>query len=192
MELRRLSLLTVLSLPLLACGPAVQGEYSGEGTGFLEKINFKDDNVVELTFMGMTREGTYEIDDDKVKINNGGDISILRIDDKGCLVGGGILGTYCKKDGGDSDDAEDDASNDSPEGTRWALRMGGDEMAIEFVSDDQVKMITNGEAEQWEYEADGDEITIHGPEGRDMVFTRHGDTLSGGAEGVTLTFQRES
>ena len=191
MLFRRLSLLTIVSLPLLACGPAVEGEYSGEGTGFLEKINFKDDNVVELTFMGMTREGTYEIDDDKVKINNGGDISILRIDDEGCLVGGGILGKYCKKDG-DSDSGDVASADESLEGTRWSMHMGGEEMAMEFVSDDQVKMITNGDAEQWEYEYDGGEVTVHGPEGRDMVFTRRGDTLSGGAEGVTLTFQLES
>ncbi len=188
--LRRISMLAFVSLPLLACGPAVEGEYSGEGTGFLEKINFKDDDVVELTFMGMTKEGTYEIEDDKVKINNGGDVSILRIDDEGCLVGGGILGKYCKKDGSDSDDADSEES-ESPEGTRWALRMGGEEMAIEFVDDEKVRMITNGDAEEWTYDYDGDEITVHGPEGRDMMFKRQGDTLQGGAEGVTLTFNKE-
>ncbi len=86
------------SLFALACGPSIEGVYSGEDTGFLQKIEFRGDNKVELTFMGMTREGTYEIEDDRVKINNGGEISILKIADDGCLEGGGILGRYCKVD----------------------------------------------------------------------------------------------
>lgn len=96
---RHTSRVTIAAALLLcaACGgSSIEGTYSGQGTGFLEKIVFKSDGKVELTFMGMTKEGTYVVEDGRVKITNGGDTSILAIAENGCLEGGGILGKYCK------------------------------------------------------------------------------------------------
>jgi hypothetical protein len=81
---------------LVGCGNGIEGTYSGRGTGFLEKMVFKGDGKVDLTFMGMTREGTYEVDGDRVKVTNSGTTEILTVADDGCLEGGGILGRYCK------------------------------------------------------------------------------------------------
>ena len=77
-----------LLLPLAGCGSSVEGVYSGTENSWLERIDLRDEQRVELTFMGTTKEGTYEVEKDRVRINNGGDISILRIDDDGCLDGG--------------------------------------------------------------------------------------------------------
>jgi hypothetical protein len=80
---------------LVACGSgsSLDGVYSGENTGFLDKIEFVGGDKVELTFMGMTKEATYVVEDRKVKINQAGEVTVLRIDDAGCLDGGGIIGT---------------------------------------------------------------------------------------------------
>jgi hypothetical protein len=81
---------------LAGCGSPIQGTYSGRGTGFLDKMTFKSGGKVDLTFMGMTKEGTYEVDGKSVKITHGGETTILTLDDQGCLDGGGLIGKYCK------------------------------------------------------------------------------------------------
>lgn len=171
----------------LGCGEDVSGVYSGEGTGFLEKIEFRGDQRVELSFMGMTKEGSYEVEDGKVRINNGGDISILQIDGD-CLIGGGILGSYCKQ-GADPD--EDADASASLAGSRYAWGPPDQQMVLEFVSDDRVRMTMEGENQELDYELDGDEVTIQGVEGRELVFTRRGDELEGGMEGARISLQRQ-
>jgi hypothetical protein len=168
---------------LLACGPDLEGVYSGKGTGFLERIEFKDDERVELTFMGMTKEGTFEVEDDKVRINNAGDVSILRIDGD-CLDGGGILGRYCKVDGD-----EDEAESASLAGKTFTAGPLGEQMVLEFVDDDTLRMTLEGESQELSYEVDDDEITVEGEEGRKLVMTRRGDEIQGGPE-MPIVFRR--
>jgi len=177
----------VLVLPLLtlACGQSVSGTYSGKGTGFLEKIEFRDDEKVELTFMGMTKEGTYEIDDDRVKINNGGEITILKITDDDCLEGGGIIGKYCKEGSGDSSSAEDEIS-----GTFASGGPGGG-ITIQFLDDEKVRMSFDGESTETAYELDDDGITVKAPNGESVVLRKRGSDLEGDFGGATVVFRKQ-
>ncbi len=47
--------------------------------------------------MGAIQEGSFVVEDQRVKITNAGSTQIFRIDDKGCLDAGAILGRYCKQ-----------------------------------------------------------------------------------------------
>jgi hypothetical protein len=47
--------------------------------------------------MGASKEGSYENNGNKVKISVSGESQLFTINDKGCLDGGGQLGTYCKQ-----------------------------------------------------------------------------------------------
>lgn len=89
--------LVVFSLSLSGCGGGVSGTYTSDGNGMIEKMEFKSGGKVEITAMGQTKEGTYEVEDNKVKVTISGDTNILTINDKGCLDGGGFIGTLCKK-----------------------------------------------------------------------------------------------
>jgi hypothetical protein len=90
------ALFILLILTASGCGSRVKGTYTSEGNGFFEKMDFKSDGKVEITFMGMTKEGSYVVDGDKVKVTVGTDTQILTINGKGCIEGGGLIGTYCK------------------------------------------------------------------------------------------------
>ena len=83
------------ALTLAGCGSKVSGHYTTSGGG--AEMNFKSGGKVEITMMGMTQEADYAVEDDKVKITTGRQTQILPIDDKGCLKGGFLLGTLCKK-----------------------------------------------------------------------------------------------
>lgn len=189
------------TLFLGACGSSVEGVYSGNDSSWLETINFRDEGRVELTFMGMTKEGTYEIEEDRVRINNGGDISILQIMDNGCLDGGGILGQYCKS-GQSAESSSAKASSSSGDsrqqgsdglvGNRYAFGPLGDEMIFEFISSDQVRLTIEGESEQLHYEARGDKVSIEGLDGNVWDFNRRGDNLEGGPAGAVMVFQKRS
>ena len=61
------------------------------------KLEFKSGGKVELSFMGAIQEGSFVVEDQRVKITNAGSTQIFRIDDKGCLDAGAILGRYCKQ-----------------------------------------------------------------------------------------------
>jgi hypothetical protein len=74
------------------------GTYSSKGGGIVafEKLVLESGKKVEITAMGTTRAGVYEVEGKKVKITVSGDTVVFTIDDKGCLDGGGQLGKYCK------------------------------------------------------------------------------------------------
>ena len=93
--------LLVALLGCAGCNSGVQGKYLGGDEGFFESLDFKSDGKVEITFMGSAREGTYVVEDSKVKVTAGGDTQIFTIRDDGCLDGGGLVGSYCKNRGGD-------------------------------------------------------------------------------------------
>jgi hypothetical protein len=88
--------LTAVVVLLAGCGHKIRGTYSGAGRGFFDKLTFESGGKVEISFMSMTKEGSYEVDGKRVKVTAGGDTQIFTIDDHGCLDGGGLLGRYCK------------------------------------------------------------------------------------------------
>ena len=96
--MRHLSVLAFAAGALLlsACCDSPSGEYVGEPGSFLEKIVFKSGGKVEVVKGGGTREGTYEVDGKQVIVIIGNDRETMTIDDKGCIGGGRLRGTYCK------------------------------------------------------------------------------------------------
>lgn len=93
----RFAVVAMAALALNGCGSAVSGEYSPSGRAHFQSLNFKSNDTAEVMFQGMKSEIRYEVDGDSVKLTNAGETVILTMDDKGCLVGGGPLGTYCKQ-----------------------------------------------------------------------------------------------
>lgn len=96
-KLIMISLTLGLSLFITSCGSTLSGTYSGNGEAFFDKLNFTSGNKVDIYFMGVSKEGTYEISGKKLKITMAGENQLFTIDDKGCLDGGGQLGKYCKQ-----------------------------------------------------------------------------------------------
>jgi hypothetical protein len=83
-------------LALAACDDGVSGTYAGNENSFLEKLEFNSDKV-DVTGFGETKQGTYEIDGDKVMITIGGETQVFTRGDDDCLDGGLVLGKYCKE-----------------------------------------------------------------------------------------------
>ena len=81
---------------LAGCGPSVSGTYSGGDSGFFESLTFKGDGKVEVIFLGVTSEGSYEIEDERIRVSVNGQTVIMSVADDGCIEGGGMLGRYCK------------------------------------------------------------------------------------------------
>jgi len=92
-----ISLTLGLGLFITSCGGGLSGTYSGNGESFFEKLNFTSGSKVEVYFMGASKEGTYEVSGNKVKITVNGENQLFTIDDKGCIDGGGEIGKYCKQ-----------------------------------------------------------------------------------------------
>lgn len=91
-----LSIFAASTLLLSACSNAPSGEYVGEPGSFLDKIVFKSGDKVEVVKGGGTRVGTYQVDGKQVIVVIGNDQETMTIDDKGCIGGGRLRGTYCK------------------------------------------------------------------------------------------------
>lgn len=180
---------------LAGCGGSgIEGTYSGRGTGFLQQMVFKPDGKVELTFMGMTKEGTYVVEDQKVKVTNGSDTSILTIADDGCLDGGGILGRYCKVDGAPASDAALAATASGLSGT-WEARHPQGSIALAFLDDEKVRMTifeggTVDDSAEGTYKIHGDRVTVGLSGGPPMELTRKGNALEGWIQGVGMRFVR--
>lgn len=187
---------TLLSLFLAACGSSIEGVYSGKDTGFLDQIEIKGDHKVELMFMGMLKEGTYEIEGDRIKINNAGEINILRIDGDGCLDGGGILGRYCKGEGRSAPSSTSSVkpAHGSPGlvGSRFAAGPAGDEWILEFLDDSVVRMVIDGDSEKLEYVTRGGDIIVRGMDGQELVLVPRGNDLEGGPDGMVMLFKKRS
>ena len=89
-----IALATSLAL-LAACGNSLSGTYGKKG-----EVNFEfhSNGKVDLDVIGPIEEATYVVEDGKVKITNGNQgTMVLRIDDKGCLDGGVMMGKLCKQ-----------------------------------------------------------------------------------------------
>lgn len=87
--------LVCLSVAMLsACGKGLSGTYGKKGE---VTMAFHSNGKVELDILGPTQEATYVVEDGKVKVNGAQGTMVLRIDDKGCLEGGAMLGKLCKQ-----------------------------------------------------------------------------------------------
>lgn len=82
---------------LCSCTNGLQGAYVGQGNAFFDQLTFTSGSTVEIVFMGATKEAQYEVDGKKVRITAAGETQVFTLTDKGCLDGGGMLGTYCKE-----------------------------------------------------------------------------------------------
>jgi len=79
------------------CGHKLSGTYAGESLAFKE-LKFISGSKVELTsLMDTTTEATYTVEGDKVKISAAGQTQVFTLDKNGCLDGGGLIGTFCKR-----------------------------------------------------------------------------------------------
>ena len=88
------ALATLCIAILSACGNGLSGTYGKKG-----EVNFEfhSNGKVELDIMGPVQEATYIVEDGKVKISGAQGTMVLRIDDKGCLDGGAMMGKLCKQ-----------------------------------------------------------------------------------------------
>lgn len=85
---------TLLLALLTACGNSLSGTY-GEGA---TSMAFHSNGKVEIQFMGMVQEASYVVEDGKVKVRTPKEgTMVMKIDDKGCLDGGFLLGKLCKQ-----------------------------------------------------------------------------------------------
>ena len=94
---RRPAYLTLATLPvfLLGCSKSLSGTYGEKGGVSFE---FHSNGKVDLDVIGPKQEGTYVVEDGKVKITNGAQgTMVFDIDDKGCLDGGAMMGKLCKQ-----------------------------------------------------------------------------------------------
>lgn len=89
-----LALATLCIAMLSACGNGLSGTYGKKGNVNFE---FHSNGKVELDILGPIQEATYVVEDGKVKIGVAQGTMVLRIDDKGCLDGGAMMGKLCKQ-----------------------------------------------------------------------------------------------
>lgn len=185
---------------LYACGSgaSLEGVYSGENTGFLDQIEFRGNNKAELTFMGMTKEGTYEVEGDRVKINNAGEVTVLRIDEAGCLDGGGILGKYCKVGAAPAARSSEPAATKPAGkskglvGNRYTAGPAGDQVTFEFLDERTVSMSAEGNTEQLKYSTKGSKVVIEAIDGQKLTLEQRGDDLEGGPDGMIIVFKKSN
>ena len=205
---KSIALLVVIGA-VLACAPALgarlDGDYVGTGNSFFEKLSFKSGGKVRITFMGMTKVGTYEIDGKEVLITTGNETNVFTIDEQGCVVGGGLLGKYCK--GGAAQDDAAKAAQDGRTDNQGAKGAGGKpaslsgiykagnremSIALDFKPDQKVRVSVAGTKAKKEsvnatYKVTGDRVTVSVPDGSPpLVLTRKGNTLEGAPEGETV------
>jgi hypothetical protein len=94
-SLRLTSGLLAMVAALCACGPTLHGQYGNEQDG--ADFDFKSGSRVEITVLGSTRVGSYKLEDGKVYITAANDTQAFRFDKNGCIDGGFVFGTLCKR-----------------------------------------------------------------------------------------------
>lgn len=185
----RLGLAAATLAAALAHAAALDGDFTAVGNAFFEKISFRSGGKVRITAMGMTKVGTYELDGKEVLITVGAETNVFTVDDKGCVVGGGFLGKYCK--GGE---ASDKAAPESSAALSGRYKTGDAQMNItlDFQSADKVRITVAGKQAKKEsrnatYKVAGDRVTISVPDGSPpLVLTRKGNTLEGAPDGEAM------
>lgn len=194
-----------------AWGAKLEGDYSGTGNSFFEKLSFRPGGKVRVTFMGMTKVGTFEVDGKEVLITVGNETNVFTLNDQGCVVGGGFLGKYCKGGAkGESDQATKDSSAAKPGNAkgvdesakllgRYAAGNSDFTIALDFKTDQQVRVSVSGkkaksDSKNGMYKVAGDRVTVSVPDGSPpLVLTRKGNTLEGAppGESVKLKFVKQ-
>jgi hypothetical protein len=193
-----------------AWGAKLEGDYSGTGNSFFEKLSFRPDGKVRVTFMGMTKVGTFEVDGKEVLITVGNETNVFTFNEQGCVVGGGFLGKYCKGGAkGEGDQAAKDASVAKP-GTakgvgnaklsgKYAAGNSDFTIALDFKTDQQVRISVSGkkaksDSKNGTYKVAGDRVTVSVPDGSPpLLLIRKGNTLEGAppGESVKLKFVKQ-
>ena len=191
---------TLLAAFLASCDAKVDGTYSGKDTGFFEQLTFTSKGTVEITFMGMTKEGTYVVEDKRVKITTGGDTLIFTIDDKGCIEGGGLLGKYCKSDSVSSSSSSGrSVSSSGTDGPLAGIYKAGDangSLTLHFQSGQKVHLTmaeTGGNKESLDgtYAISGNQVTITVPGGMPLVLIHKDGVLEGSFDGHSIQFLKQ-
>ena len=96
MLMAAVALLAASAALLTGCGNnSISGVYGKKGEVNME---FHSNGKVELDIIGPIQEASYVVEDGKVKITNGNQGTlVMKIDDKGCLDGGLMMGKLCKQ-----------------------------------------------------------------------------------------------
>jgi hypothetical protein len=136
--------------------------------------------------MSMTKEATYEVDGDRVKVTHGGDTQVFTIDGKGCLDGGRLLGVYCR-DGGD---------NNARISGDYTAGQGDDGITLSFLDEQRVRVKVSQRGRVTDsaigkYKLAGNQVTVSVTGGQPMSLRRNGDVLEGTLEGARLKFVRQ-
>lgn len=193
-SLTRFAAIVIAVASLTGCGSKLDGTYTpADGEGLISSITFKSGGKVEVTGLGMTKEGTYELEGNKVKVTLSNDTTIMTIDDKGCLDGGGIIGRFCK--GSAKSNSSSSAKNSAPSGTYECNVPDGTKFTLEFSSGGKVKMTMTerGQADVTEgnWVLNGDDIMIQSAEGPPMNLKRNGTSLVADMGGMQMTFVKK-
>lgn len=97
--MNKVPVLLCLAVLTAGCEPSVTGSYKpASRDAVFESLVFKSGGKVELTILGATLEGNYEVEDGKVKLTGSEGSRLLQIDGD-CLDGGSGLagmGRYCR------------------------------------------------------------------------------------------------
>jgi hypothetical protein len=174
----------------------LSGTYAATGGGgFFEKLTFTSGKTVEITFMGQTRELTYQVDGKKLKIisPNAAETQIFTIDNAGCFDGGGLLGKYCKVGGNTATGSGGSTGNLSG---IWEAKAPGGSFRLTFAGNGKVQMTMqdgggNPESHDGSYSVSGSLVTISAPGGVPLQLTRKGNALEGAFGGLTMTFIKQ-
>lgn len=194
-----LFLVPTLAMSSAAWSAKLEGDYLGMEDSFFEKLSFRPGGQVRVTFMDMTKVGTFELEGKEVLITIGNETNVFTIDAQGCVVGGGFIGTYCK-DGVASKGADKTAKGTAPAGTgkeaglsgRYQAGNAAASIALDFKTDGQVRITLSGTQAQSEsmdatYKMAGDQVTISPTDGSPpLVLTRKGNVLEGAPEGESM------
>jgi hypothetical protein len=200
-----LSLAISMTLPPTAWSAKLEGDYQGTGNSFFEKLSFRSGGKVRVTFAGMTKVGTFEIDGNEVLVTIANETNVFTIDAEGCVVGGGLLGKYCK--GGSASKDGDEAATSGGGDKQGAAPSGGEtaglsgiykagdgnmNIALDFKPNQKVRVTVAGKKAKKEsvdatYKIAGNRVTISVPDGSPpLVLVRSGNTLEGAPEGETM------
>ena len=203
MSTRRLLSAMSAALAFAACGcggAAVEGRYVGQNDTIIDAMTFRSGGKVDVELVGVTHEGTYEIDGKTVTVvGANGARTPLTIASNGCLEGGGLVGTYCKD--GSTPSAAAPAGDGGALAQVYETRTSEGRIRLEFGAGRKVQLtMTPDDAGgsgmpdrlsfDVDYEVDGDDITLRLPGADRLLLTRSGDGLEGTMNGETVRFVR--
>jgi hypothetical protein len=195
----------VVAAALAACGcggTTVEGRYVGQNDTIIDALTFKSGGRVDVELIGVTHEGTYEIDGNSVTVvAPNGTKTALTVASNGCLEGGGLVGTYCKDGSAPAAAAASTAGAGGALAQTYETRTSEGRIRLEFGAGQKVQLTMtphdaggSGMPDRLsfdvDYEVDGDDITLNLPGSERLLLTRSGDGLEGTMNGETVRFVR--